>query len=72
MKKNRTIRSLKDIEMERLRLEYEVLMAEHRMNINWLSIRSEMNPENIARSLMAKALVPIISGLRQWLAHRNT
>ena len=71
MKKNRTIRSLKDVEMERLRMEYEVLMAEHRLNISWLSFRNEISPENIVRSLMAKALVPLIAGVRQWLLNRN-
>jgi hypothetical protein len=71
MKKNRKLRSLKDVEMERLRMEYEVLMAEHRLNISWLSIRNEISPENIARSLMAKALLPIITGVRQWLLNRS-
>lgn len=71
MKKNRTIRSLKDVEMERLRMEYEVLMAEHRLNISWLSLRNEISPENIVRSLAAKAMVPLIAGIRQWLLNRN-
>ena len=71
MKKNRTIRSLKDVEMERLKMEYEVLMAEHRLNISWLSLRNEVSPENIARNLMAKALLPLIGGVRQWLLNRQ-
>ena len=71
MKKNRTIRSLKDVEMERLKMEYEVLMAEHRLNISWLSLRNEVSPENIARNLMAKALLPLIGAVRQWLLNRH-
>jgi hypothetical protein len=47
------------------------LMAEHRLNISWLSFRNEISPENIVRSLMAKALVPLIAGVRQWLLNRN-
>lgn len=70
-KRNRTIRSLKDVEMERLRLEYKVMMAQHRMNISWLSLRNEISPENIARSLMAKALVPLLAGLRHWLLNKK-
>lgn len=60
-KKRNKIDTLKDLEAEQLRTQYESLLIKQRLLMRWLIIKSELAPER----LLASLITSLLGGLKE-------
>lgn len=70
MKKNenrRKLKSLKELELERLRCQYELLVIEHRLLGRWMNVRSNFSGENLLMQVGLSLARPLMDSIKSWL-----